>query len=70
MDLDILCSGAENPCPFFFFSLSSFSISPPFLLFFGEPVFERKYLSEGAFVCFQMMDFGILAPPLAVQGWL
>lgn len=30
--------------------------------------FERKYLTEGSFVCFQMIDFGIWATPLAVQG--
>lgn len=30
--------------------------------------FERKYLTKGSFVCFQMIDLGICATPLAVQG--
>lgn len=38
-----------------------------FVLFFLSG-FERKYLTEGAFVCFQMIDLGIWATPLAVQG--
>lgn len=38
-----------------------------FCLFFLSG-FERKYLTEGAFVCFQMIDLGIWATPLAVQG--
>lgn len=40
----------------------------PFFFFFFLTGFERKYLTEGAFVCFQMIDFGIWASPLAVQG--
>lgn len=36
--------------------------------FFFLNGFERKYLTEGAFVCFQMIDLGIWAAPLAVQG--
>lgn len=38
-----------------------------FLSFFFLNGFERKYLTEGAFVCFQMIDLGIWATPLAVQ---
>lgn len=42
----------------------SFSSTPsPFLT-----GFERKYLTECAFVCFQMIDFGIWATPLAVHS--
>lgn len=41
---------------------------PIIIIFFFWTGFERKYLTEGAFVCFQMIDFGIWATPLAVQG--
>lgn len=37
-------------------------------VFFFPTGFERKYLTKGSFVCFQMIDFGIWATPLAVQG--
>lgn len=55
------------------FLLFSFNTLPSFLSlflsFFFPAGFERKYLTKGAFVCFQMIDFGIWATPLAVQ-WL
>lgn len=39
-----------------------------FVFFFFSTGFERKYLTKGSFVCFQMIDLGIWATPLAVQG--
>lgn len=39
-----------------------------FVFFFFSTGFERKYLMKGSFVCFQMIDLGIWATPLAVQG--
>lgn len=36
--------------------------------FFFPTGFERKYLTKRSFVCFQMIDLGIWATPLAVQG--
>ncbi len=49
----------------FFFSSLPF---PLLFFFFFCTSFKRKYLTEGAFVCFQMIDFGIWATPLAVHG--
>lgn len=49
---------------FWAFALSLLSV----FFFFFLSGFERKYLTEGAFVCFQMIDLGIWATPLAVQG--
>lgn len=50
-----------------FFSELSLSLLSVFFFVFLSG-FERKYLTEGAFVCFQMIDLGIWATPLAVQG--
>lgn len=57
MELDISTLSFNALFPFFFFFFFSFLTG-----------FERKYLTKGAFVCFQMIDFGIWATPLAVQG--
>lgn len=46
--------------PLLFFFLS--------LFFFFLTGFERKYLTEGAFVCFQMIDFGNLGYPTGSPG--